>query len=266
MIRRRGRPSPKGRGRPTPPPPPKGPQSRPAPRGKARSAPRGRGRPTPPRGKPTSPRGRFGRGRPTPPRGKPTPKNPKFRGGPRGPQEGINLANKALANKAIALPRPGGRAAARAAGDPRSFMSPAQAAQFNRSRGMGIDRGRGMGNVPQRPIPNRDGRMANLQAELAKAQRLRGQQSLLGAFNPNRANPSRNLPPRPMPQSNYARQPMPPQQIQRGMGRGPMARGNIGQVQAPQPTFGQQMRPILRPIQPGQRLNRRRARVIPRRR
>ena len=134
-----------------------------------------------------------------------------------GPQEGINLANRA-----IALPRRGGsgRAAARAAGDPRSFMNPRQAAQFNRSRGMG--------NVPQRPIPNRDGRMAELQAavERQKAAARRGFMGSLG-------------------QSNYARQPMPAQQIQRGMGRGPMARGNIGQIQAPRPTFGQQMRPSL---------------------
>jgi len=161
-----------------------------------------------------------------------------------GPQAGINLANRA-----IALPRArGGRAAARAAGDPRSFMSPRQAEQFNRSRGMGIDRSRGMGNVPQRPIPNRDGRMAELQAAVER-QRAAARGSLMGSMGQGMRGPQG---PRPMPPSNYMRQPMPPQQIQRGMGRGPMGRGNIGQVQAPRPTFGQQMRGP-------------RARIIPRR-
>ena len=126
--------------------------------------------------------------------------------------------------------------------------------------------------IPQRPIPNRDGRMALMQAELANAQKLRGQQSLRGVFSPDRANPSRNLPPtismdprrgtfgRGMRQSDYMRQQMPAQQLQRGMGRGPMQRANIGQIQAPRPTFGQQMRPIA----PGQRLRRGRM-VLPRR-
>ena len=163
-----------------------------------------------------------------------------------GPQEGINLANRA-----IALRRRGGsgRAAARAAGDPRSFMSPRQAAQFNRSRGMG--------NVPQRPIPNRDGRLAQMQAALARqaaVDRAAPRGSLMGSLgqrppvismDPRRGTFGKGLDPRKMPQSNYARQPMPAQQIQRGMGRGPMARGNIGQIQAPRPTFGQQMRPSI---------------------
>ena len=253
MARRRARAIPR-RGRPTGP---RGPQSRPAPRG--------RGRPTSPRARQMqsrSPRGRAlarrragsQKNRATRPTinvadlrrkaGTLPPKNfvdtmprtgstsrppinpgqqlrnfmnnmPRPRVG--GPQEGINLANRA-----IALPIRGGsgRAAARAAGDPRSFMNPRQAAQFNRSRGIG--------NVPQRPIPNRDGRMAELQAavERQKAAARRGFMGSLG-------------------QSNYARQPMPAQQIQRGMGRGPMPRANIGQIQAPRPTFGQQMRPSI---------------------
>ena len=112
----------------------------------------------------------------------------------------------------------------------------------------------GGASVPQRPIPNRDGRLAQLQADIARAQKLRGQQSLRGVFSPDRANPSRNLPLRPMPQSNYARQQMPPQQIQRGMGRLPMARANIGQIQTPLPAFTTQMR---QPI-PRRRIPRRR--------
>tara|TARA_R110002020_G_scaffold1859_2_gene8514 strand:+ start:74 stop:703 length:630 start_codon:yes stop_codon:yes gene_type:complete len=59
-----------------------------------------------------------------------------------------------------------------------------------------------MGNVPQRPIPNRDGRFG------------KGMQ-----------------------QSNYMRQQMSPQQSQNAMGRGPMPRANIGSVQAPQLNF-----------------------------
>lgn len=293
MARRRARAIPR-RGRPTGP---RGPQSRPAPRGRgrpsprgpqplrdlrpggsSRSAPRGRGRP--------SPRGRAGaqKNRATRPTinvadlrrkaGTLPPKNfvdtmpraPRagvgavsnmrdllqkqlqiggaIRGGP---QEGINLANRA-----IALPRRGGsgRAAARAAGDPRSFMNPRQAAQFNRSRGMG--------NVPQRPIPNRDGRMAQMQAALARQASIANaaaarRPSIIGSMDPRRGTFGKAFDPRPMPQSNYARQPMPAQQLQRGMGRGPMPRANIGQIQAPRPTFGQQMRSP-------------RARIIPRRR
>ena len=143
--------------------------------------------------------------------------------------------------------------------------------------------------APQRPIPNRDGRMAQMQAALARKARAEAaaarrrppaismdpRRGTFGkAFNPDRANPSKNLPPRPMPQSNYARQPMPAQQPQRVMGRGPMLvqqpqrvmgrgpmpRANIGQIQAPRPTFGQQMRSMA----PGQRLRRRR--LTPRRR
>ena len=292
MARRRAARSIPRRGRPTGP---RGPQSRPAPRGRGRPTPRGRGRPSPRGPQPlrdlrpggssrSAPRGR---GRPSPRRRpgaqknratRPTinvadlrrkagtlpPKNfvdtmPRTRSTGRppidpgqqlrnfmnnmprprvgGPQEGINLANRA-----IALPRRGGRAAARAAGDPRSFMNPRQAAQFNRSRGIG--------NVPQRPIPNRDGRLAQMQAALARQASIANaaaarRPSIMGSMDPRRGTFGKAFDPRPMPQSNYARQPMPAQQIQRGMGRGPMARGNIGQVQAPRPTFGQQMRPSI---------------------
>lgn len=267
-------------------------------RGYARpTSPRGRGRPTSPRGPQGSPRARRNRRRaqavkrPTSPRG---PQGRKasgavssmqdllrrqketggvIRGGPRGPQGprgpmgGIQLAQRnaiqrqmeaaarsqagrAGKGQAIQRPRPGGPQGPMRAQQDRNFAA------------------------LQRPIPNRDGRMAQMQAYIDRANRANAaaagrppaismdpRRGTFGrAFNPDRANPSRNLPPRPMPPSNYMRQPMPPQQMQRGMGRGPMPRANIGQIQAPRPTFGQQMRPIA----PGQRLSRRR--VTPRRR
>lgn len=141
--------------------------------------------------------------------------------------------------------------------------------------------------VPQRPIPNRDGRMASMQNDLraaqaraqgggkgqgikapraqspmnkvnpqnqmnlrmaqaraqrAAAQRSAGRPSIIGPMDPSRGTFGKGLDPRKMPQSNYMRQPMPPQQIQRGMGRGPMQRGNTGSAQAPRPLFNQQMR------------------------
>ena len=110
--------------------------------------------------------------------------------------------------------------------------------------------------------------MAQMQADLARAARANmaaARQRPPGiSMDPGRGTFGRGMRgpqgPRPMPPSNYMRQPMPPQQMQRGMGRGPMPRANIGQIQAPRPTFGQQMRPIA----PGQRLSRRR--VTPRRR
>tara|TARA_X000001388_G_scaffold65327_1_gene51803 strand:+ start:479 stop:931 length:453 start_codon:yes stop_codon:yes gene_type:complete len=125
-----------------------------------------------------------------------------------------------------------------------------------------------MGNVPQRPIPNRDGRMAQMQAAQARAQRGGKGQGIktprpTGASDMafQRALNQRQSAMREargsMPSSNYMRQQMPPQQIQRGMGRGPMQRANIGQVQAPRPTFNQQINQSPRG---------RRGRIIPRRR
>ena len=109
--------------------------------------------------------------------------------------------------------------------------------------------------VPQRPIPNRDGRMASMQNDLRAAQaRAQGGGKGQGIKAPrpqspmNKVNPQNQMNLRmaqaraQMPQSNYMRQPMPPQQIQRGMGRGPMQRANIGRLQAPRPLFNQQMR------------------------
>jgi len=184
--------------------------------------------------------------------------------------------------------------------------------------------------VPQRPIPNRDGRMAGMQNDLraaqaraqgggkgqgikaprpqspmnkvnpqnqmnlrmaqartdiaraqaqrASAQRSAGRPSIIGPMDPSRGTFGKGLDPRKMPQSNYMRQPMPPQQIQRGMGRGPMQRGNTGSAQAPRPLFNQQMRqpqarqPLprrraqpVRQQQPQARKPLARRRVIPRR-
>jgi len=125
--------------------------------------------------------------------------------GPRGPMGGIQLAQRNAIQRQ---------------------MEAALGSQARRGSMSGT-----MGNVAQRPIPNRDGLMAKYQAEAARA------------INPDRARPP--MTPRPMPTSDYMRQMMPPQQMQRGMGRGPMPRANIGQIQAPRPTFGQQMRPPL---------------------
>jgi hypothetical protein len=240
------------------------------PRRRGRPAPRGRGRPTSPRARQMqsrSPRGRaMARRRPGSPKNRATrptinvadlrrrastlpPKNfvdtmPKVGANspraPRGPRSGIQLANQNAMQRQM-------EAAARA-----------NMAQGGRAgKGQAIQRPRpnpaaGKGQAIQRPIPNRDGRMSlmnQMQRDIARAAQMA----------PNRPRP---MTPRPMPQSNYARQPMPAQQLQRGMGRGPMPRANIGQIQAPRPTFGQQMRPKA----PRQRLNRRRARIIPRRR
>jgi len=248
ISRRRGRPSPRG------------PQSRPVtPRGRGRPAPRGRGRPSP-RGRAGSPKNRATR--PTinvadlrRRAGTLPPKNfvdtmPKVGANipraPRGPRSGIQLANQnAIMQRqmeAAALSQAGraGKGQAIQRPRPRGPQGPMRAQQDRNF------------TAPQRPIPNRDGRMGlmnQMQRDIARAAQMA----------PNRQRP---MTPRPMPQSNYARQPMPAQQIQRGMGRGPMQRANIGQIQAPRPTFGQQMRPKA----PGQRLSRRRARIIPRRR
>jgi hypothetical protein len=225
------------------------------PRRRGRPAPRGRGRPTSPRARQMQSRSLRGRAmarrRPGSPKNRATrptinvadlrrragtlpPKNfvdtmPKVGANnpraPRGPRSGIQLANQNAMQRQM-------EAAARA-----------NMAQGGRA---------GKGQAIQRPIPNRDGRMSlmnQMQRDIARAAQMA----------PNRPRP---MTPRPMPQSNYARQPMPAQQLQRGMGRGPMPRANIGQIQAPRPTFGQQMRPKA----PRQRLNRRRARIIPRRR
>ena len=110
--------------------------------------------------------------------------------------------------------------------------------------------------VPQRPIPNRDGRMAQMQADLARAN--------MGAVADARQrppsismDPSKGTFGKGMQQSNYMRQQMSPQQSQNAMGRGPMPRANIGSVQAPQLNFNQQINQSPRG---------RRGRVIPSRR
>ena len=173
-------------------------------------------KPTAPRGPQGSPRARINRRRAQ------AVKRPTSPQGPRGPMGGMRLAQRNAMQRQL-------EAAARS--------------QAGRGSLFGT-----MGNVAQRPIPNRDGRMANMaqfQADAARANIAAARRpSIMGSLG----------------QSNYARQPMPAQQLQRGMGRGPMPRANIGQIQAPRPTFGQQMRPIA----PGQRLSRRR--VTPRRR
>jgi hypothetical protein len=264
----RGRPAPRGRGRP-------------APRGRGRPTARGRGSQGPLRGRPTSPRGPQGRkssgavssmqellrrqketggvirGGPRGPRGpqgprskatsRPTinpgqglrkfidtmpkaidtmPRAPRAGGpqGPRRPNVGIQLANQNAMQRQMeaALGSQAGRGTfGRGMRGPQGPMRAQQDRNFAR--------------IPQRPIPNRDGRMAQMQADLAR--------------EASRANAAaargRPTTPRPMPPSNYMRQMMAPQQLQRGMGRGPMPRANIGQVQAPRPTFGQQMRSPL---------------------
>jgi len=105
--------------------------------------------------------------------------------------------------------------------------------------------------VPQRPIPNRDGRMAQMQADLRAAQANTNRGGLFGRSMKESQGP------RPMPPSNYMRQQMSPQQSQNAMGRGPMSRANIGSVQTPQLNFNKQINQSPRG---------RRGRVIPRRR
>jgi hypothetical protein len=310
MARKRARIIPKSRGnaRPTSPRGPQGPsRGRPAPRGRGpqgpsrgRPAPRGRGRPTAPRGRgrPTSPRGPQGRKAPGAVSsmqdllrkqkeiggvirgGSRGPRGPQ---GPQGPRSGatsrptINPGQQLrnFMNTMPRAPRAGGPQGPRG---PRSGIQLANqnAMQRQMEAALSSQAGRGsmfgtMGNVAQRPIPNRDGRMAQMQADLAReAARVNmaaARQRPLGiSMDPGRGTFGRGMRgpqgPRPMPPSNYMRQMMAPQQLQRGMGRGPMPRANVGQIQAPRPTFGQQMRPIA----PGQRLSRRRARIIPRRR
>lgn len=241
MARRKARAIPR-RGRPTGP---RGPQSKPAPRGRgrpsprgpqplrdlrpggsSRSAPRGRGRP--------SPRGRAG-----------FQKN-------RATRPTLSVAD--LRRKAGTLPRPraGGSAGGLvgagvgAIGNLGAIGALRGAPGSNPRAGKGrpIQTPRpapaaGKGRAIQRPIPNRDGRMAQFQADIARANRA----NIAASRQPDIAIPP--MAPRPMPTSDYMRQQMPPQQIQRGMGRGPMPRANIGQIQAPRPTFGQQMRSPL---------------------
>ena len=302
IPRRRGyaRPtSPRGRGRPTSP---RGPQGSPRARRNRRRA-QAVKRPTSPRG----PQGRKAsgavssmqdllrrqketggviRGGPRGPRGpqgprskatsRPTidpgqelrnfmntmPRAPRAGGpqGPRGPRSGIQLANQNAMQRQMeaALGSQARRVSllGKAIG-PRGPQGPMRAQQDRNFTAL------------QRPIPNRDGRMAQMQADLARQASIANaaaarRPSIIGSMDPSRGTFGRGMRgpqgPRPMPPSNYMRQPMPPQQMQRGMGRGPMPRANIGQIQAPRPTFGQQMRPIA----PGQRLSRRR--VTPRRR
>jgi len=105
--------------------------------------------------------------------------------------------------------------------------------------------------VPQRPIPNRDGRMTQMQADLRAAQANTNRGGLFGRSMKESQGP------RPMPPSNYMRQQMSPQQSQNAMGRGPMSRANIGSVQTPQLNFNKQINQSPRG---------RRGRVIPRRR
>jgi hypothetical protein len=172
---------------------------------------------------------------------------------PRGPMSGVQLSNRNRMQRQM-------QAAAGSLFGARGGQGPMRAQQDRNFA------------VPQRPIPNRDGRMANMQNDLRAAQ-ARAQRGGKGqgiktprptgasdmAFQ--RALNQRQSAMREargsMPSSNYMRQQMPPQQIQRGMGRGPMQRANIGQVQAPRPTFNQQINQSPRG---------RRGRIIPRRR
>jgi hypothetical protein len=171
-----------------------------------------------------------------------------IRGGPRaprGPMSGIQLANRNRMQRQM-------QAAARA-----NMAQGGRRSLFGARGRQGPSRFQQDRNfaVPQRPIPNRDGRMASMQNDLRTAQaRAQGGGKGQGIKAPrpqspmNKVNPQNQMNLRmaqaraQMPQSNYMRQPMPPQQIQRGMGRGPMQRGNTGSAQAPRPLFNQQMR------------------------
>jgi hypothetical protein len=209
-------------------------RSRIIPRRRGRPAPRGRGPQGPSRGRPTSLRG---------------PQGPRSRATSRptvNPGQGL----KNFMDTMPRAPRAGGPQGPRGAYG-RNGLAQRNAMQRQLEAAARSQAGRGslfgtMGNVAQRPIPNRDGRMAQMQADLARAARAN-----MGSMGQGMRGPQG---PRPMPPSNYMRQIMPAQQMQRGMGRGPMQRANIGQIQASRPTFGQQMRPKA----PGQRLNRRR--------
>ena len=231
MARRKAARSIPRRGRPTGP---RGPQSRPAPRGRGRPTPRGRGRPTSPRARAMqskSPRGRAlarrragaQKNRATRPTLSVTELRRKAGTLPRPQAGGIAGAMGNLGARAVEIAALRGAAGSNpraGKGSPIQAPRPAPAA--------------GKGQAIQRPIPNRDGRMAQMQADLAR------QASMANAAAARRPSIMGSLG-----QSNYARQPMPAQQIQRGMGRGPMPRANIGQIQAPRPTFGQQMRPSI---------------------
>ena len=253
MARRRARAIPR-RGRPTSPRARQMQSKSPRGRAMARRRPGQPTSPRPPRGPQGSPRARRNRRRaqalkrPTSPRG------------PQGPRSGatsrppINPPGQGLRKFIDTMPK-AIDTMPRGPQGPRGPMGGIQLAQRNAmQRQLGARRGMlggaraplGGASVPQRPIPNRDGRMAQMQAALAReASRANAaaarRPSIMGSLG----------------QSNYTRQPMPPQQMQRGMGRGPMPRANIGQIQAPRPTFGQQMRSPL---------PRRRGRIIPRRR
>lgn len=204
------------------------------------------------------------RGRPTAPRG------------PRGSQASSKspraraMASKSPRGRSMARMSPRQRAAmvrsnnARARGPqgPRGPMGGAQLSNRNRMQNQmqaaamanmaqASQGGKGgslfgtMGNVQQRPIPNRDGRMANMakaKADIARAQKLRGQRPQFISMDPSKGTFGKAFDPRPMPQSNYMRQPMSPQKSRDAMSRGPMPRANIGSVQAPQPNFNKQIK------------------------
>ena len=232
-------------GQPTSPRPPRGPQGSPRARRNRRRA-QALKRPTSPRG-PQGPRSGATSRPPINPPGQGLRKfidtmpkaidtMPRGPQGPRGPMGGIQLAQRNAMQRqleAAARSQAGRGSLLGKAIGPRGPQGPMRAQQDRNFA------------VPQRPIPNRDGRMAQMQADLARISRANAaaarRPSIMGSLG----------------QSNYTRQPMPPQQMQRGMGRGPMPRANIGQIQAPRPTFGQQMRSPL---------PRRRGRIIPRRR
>ena len=261
------------RGRPTAPRGPQGPS-----RGRSRRRAQAVKRPTAPRARGSQgPRSRA-TSRPTinPGQGLKNfmdtmPRAPRARGprAPRGPMSGVQLSNRnrmqqQMMEAARANMAQGGR---------RGSLFGAMGKQGP----MRAQQDRNFA-VPQRPIPNRDGRMANMQNDLRAAQ-ARAQRGGKGqgiktprptgasdmAFQRalNQRPPSISMDPskgtfgKGMRQSDYMRQQMPPQQIQRGMGRGPMQRANIGQVQAPRPTFNQQINQSPRG---------RRGRIIPRRR
>lgn len=259
---KRGRPTPRGRGS-------RGP-SRGRPMGRGRS----RGRPTPPRGPqgpmksrgPQKPQGRRSSGALSSMRDllqKQKEIGGAIKGGPQSratSRPTVNLG-QGLKKFMDTMPRVSQGGGLRA---PRGPMSGIQLANQNAMQrqmdaALGSQAGKrgslfgAMGNVPQRPIPNRDGRMAfqgglnQTQLDMRKA---RGRGLNQRQLDMRKARGS-------MPSSNYMRQQMPPQQSQNAMGRGPMPRANIGSVQAPQPNFNKQINQSPRG---------RRGRVIPRRR
>ena len=299
MARRRARVIPKSRG-PRSRVIPKSRSARPMPRRGRPTSPRGRGRPTAPRGPrgsqaaSKSPRGRAMASKS--PRGRAMARmSPRQRAamvrsnnararGPQGPRSGATSRptinpGQGLRNFIDTMPRVSQGGGPRA---PRGPMSGVQLSNRNRMQrqmqaaagslfgtrgGQGPMRAQQDRNfaVPQRPIPNRNGSLAQMQARVQrggkgqgiKTPRPTGASDMAFQRALNQRQSAMREARGSMPSSNYMRQQMPPQQIQRGMGRGPMQRANVGQVQAPRPTFNQQINQSPRG---------RRGRIIPRRR